>query len=147
MAKEKWQRVSRDRRRFSAAALGTSLLLAACSGSGGLAPQATATPTMPPSFAALRHPPTLRDLTGLAPTDVTALIGNPDLRRVDPPAEVWQYRNAECVLNLYFYDNGASRRLVYAETHSRLADRRPSEAAQCRQEFGPPLLPTRQTRL
>lgn len=75
------------------------------------------------------------------------MIGNPDLRRVDPPAEIWQYRNAECVLDLYFYDSGASRRLVYAETHSRLPDRRPGEAAHCRQKFGPPLSPTRQTRL
>ena len=136
-----------DKRRSSVAVLGAGLLLAACSnGPAATTPQATATPTVPPTLAALGHPPALRDLNGLAPAQVAALIGDPDLRRVDPPAEIWQYRSADCVLDLYFYDSGASSSMVYAEAHSRTPERTPN-AVSCRQGFGPLASPTRQTKL
>ncbi|MGH6969416.1 MAG: hypothetical protein ACREEN_09980, partial [Stellaceae bacterium] len=109
------------------------------------APQATATPTMPPTLAALGRPPALGDLNGLAPAQVAALIGAPDLRRVDPPAEIWQYRSADCVLDLYFYDSGDSSRMVYAETRSRVPQYTPG--TRCRQDLGPLLSQTRQTQL
>ncbi len=135
-------------RRFRAAALGASLLLAACSsGPTTVAPQSAATPTVPPTLAALGHAPAIRDLKGLAPAQVAALIGDPDLRRVDPPAEVCQYRSADCVLDLYFYDGGASSRMVYAETRSRLPQRSPGAGAQCRQGLVPLTPSTRQTKL
>ncbi|MGH6983939.1 MAG: hypothetical protein ACREEI_06915 [Stellaceae bacterium] len=92
------------------------------------------------------HPATLGDLNGLAPAQVAALIGDPDLRRVDPPAEIWQYRNADCVLELYFYDSGANSRMVYAETRSRTTQRTP-DAMTCTQGLGSLTLPTRQTKL
>lgn len=129
------------------AALAAGLLLAACSGDPAVTPpQATATPTVLPTLAALGHPPALRDLNGLAPAQVAALIGDPDLRRVDPPAEIWQYRSADCVLDLYFYDSGTSSSMVYAEAHSRTPERTP-DAVSCRQGFGPLAAPTRQTKL
>lgn len=134
-------------RRGSVAVLAAGLLLAACSGRpNGPSPQATATPAVPPTAAALGHLPTLGDLKGLAPAQVAALIGDPDLRRVDPPAEVWQYRNADCVLELYFYNNGADSRMVYAETRSRTPQRTP-DAMSCPQGFGSLTPPTRQTKL
>ncbi|MGH6973393.1 MAG: hypothetical protein ACRED6_02065 [Stellaceae bacterium] len=130
------------RRRGGVGLLATSLLLAACSGHpNAAAPQATAMPAVTPD-----HPATLGDLNGLAPAQVAALIGDPDLRRVDPPAEIWQYRNADCVLELYFYDSGANSRMVYAETRSRTTQRTP-DAMTCTQGLGSLTLPTRQTKL
>jgi len=140
------------KRRSSVAVLGAGLLVAACSsGPAATTPQASATPTVLPTPAALGHPPAVNTpavskFNGLAPAQVAALIGNPDLRRVDPPAEVWQYRSADCVLELYFYDSGNSTRVVYAETRSRTPRRGP-DAVSCREGFGPPTAPTRQTKL
>lgn len=88
----------------------------------------------------------LGDLNGLVPAQVAALIGDPDLRRVDPPAEVQQYRNANCVLKLYFYDSGSDSRMVYAETRSR-TPQRTSDAMTCAQGSGSLTPPTRQTKL
>ncbi|MGH6999947.1 MAG: hypothetical protein ACREEA_00355 [Stellaceae bacterium] len=134
-------------RHGSIAVLAAGLLLAACSGRpNGPPPQTTATLAVPPTAAALGHLPALGDLKGLAPAQVAALIGDPDLRRVDPPAEVWQYRNADCVLELYFYDSGTESRMVYAETRSRTPQRTPGMMS-CSQGFGSLTPPTRQTRL
>lgn len=139
-----FRRGIRSVRCLNAATLGASLLLAACSGGPPvIAPQSRATPTVSPTLAALGRPPAIADLKGLEPGQVAALIGNPDLRRLDPPAEIWQYRSADCVLELYFYDSGASRRMVYAETHSREPQRMPDGNARCQQDLGP----LRQTKL
>jgi len=128
--------------RGSVAVLTAGLLLAACSGHPNtVSLQATATPAMAPG-----HLSALGDLNGLAPAQVAALIGDPDLRRVDPPAEIWQYRNADCVLELYFYDSGANSRMVYAETRSRTPTRTPA-AMTCTQGLGSLTQPTRQTKL
>ena len=129
-------------RRRGGGALLAGLLLAACSGHPNTAsPQAAATPA-----TASGHLAALGDLNGLAPAQVAALIGDPDLRRVDPPAEIWQYRNADCVLELYFYDSGANSRMVYAEARSRTPTRTPN-AMTCTQGFGSLTPPTRQTKL
>jgi len=134
-------------RRGSVAVLAGGLLLAACSGHpNASSPQATATPTVSPTPTAMGRLPALGALNGLAPAQVAALIGDPDLRRVDPPAEVWQYRNADCVLELYFYDSGADSRMVYAETRSRVPQHTP-DAMTCSQGFGSLTPPTRQTKL
>src|SRR5487761_315896 len=128
-------------RRSSVATLAAGLLLAACSGQPNTSsPQAIA---MPAGFS---QRPALGALNGLAPAQVAALFGHPDLRRVDPPAEVWQYRHADCVLELYFYDSGADSRMVYAETRSRTPQRTP-DAMTCSQGFGSLIPPTRQTKL
>lgn len=42
-------------------------------------------------------------LFGLPPADVSALFGTPSLTRRDGPAQVWQYANARCVLDLFLY--------------------------------------------
>jgi hypothetical protein len=64
-------------------------------------------------------PIALDRLTGLRPTDLVALLGEPSLRRSDPPAELWQYRGAGCVLELYLYREGDAWRVVHAETGGR----------------------------
>ena len=44
-------------------------------------------------------------LIGLSPTQITGRLGEPELRRSEPPAEVWQYRTDTCVVDLYLYDD------------------------------------------
>lgn len=137
-----------DHARRPAAGLIAALLLAACSSGPAVNPPAAAAgPTLVPTLAALGQPPALAALKGLAPEQVTALIGDPDLRRADPPAEIWQYRSADCVLDLYFYDSGADRRMIYAETHSRQPERRPGTGVPCSRTPGPLTPATRQTKL
>lgn len=58
-------------------------------------------------------------LTGLGPTELLSLLGEPNLRRSDPPAELWQYRDAGCVLELYLYRQGDAYRVVRAEARGR----------------------------
>ena len=88
-------------------ALSLALTLAACAhdDGAGLAPASGSAP--------------LRALTGLAPYQVAALYGQPDFRRTDPPAEVWQYRSADCVLDLYFYSENGGEQLVFAQSRPR----------------------------
>lgn len=47
------------------------------------------------------------------------MLGQPDLRRDEPPAEVWQYRDADCVVNLFFYQGQDGYRLVHSEAWQR----------------------------
>ena len=57
-------------------------------------------------------------LAGAAPAGVIGLLGEPDLRRAEPPAEVWQYRTEACVADIYLVGSGGSARVVYIETRS-----------------------------
>jgi hypothetical protein len=106
------------------AGCGALLLLASCGGAPGARPQAANPPLAPtlastgPEAAAGRTvaPP---DLKGFSPAQVAALYGDPDLKRIDPPAEIWQYRSAECVVDLFFYDDQDGARMVYAESRLR----------------------------
>jgi len=64
-------------------------------------------PEEPPDLAA-RIPSHLKDpgrLRGLGPGDLTAMLGAPDFRRRDAPADLWQYRQKRCVLDLFLYPN------------------------------------------
>jgi len=47
---------------------------------------------------------------GLDSPSVDALMGRPQLRRVEAPAEVWQYAEGDCVLDLYLYPSTDSAR-------------------------------------
>ena len=43
-------------------------------------------------------------LIGLNVTQASELLGRPALVRAEPPAEIWQYTGAECVLHLFLYE-------------------------------------------
>ncbi len=67
------------------------------------------------SHAAPRTPPTLKELAGspqrfegLEGKDVLAALGDPNFRRRDKPAEVWQYYGPGCILDLFLYDDAPS---------------------------------------
>ena len=74
------------------------------------APQADSkksdTPSESDLQAARRHHPD--ELIGLTPNGVRDLLGTPSLVRHDLPAQVWQYRTADCVLDLYLYPPAAA---------------------------------------
>ncbi len=38
-----------------------------------------------------------------SPQEIMALFGNPVLKRSDPPAELWQFHQADCVVDIFFY--------------------------------------------
>ncbi len=44
-----------------------------------------------------------RRLLGLDRARLTALLGAPEFRRSDAPAELWRYRARHCMLDLFLY--------------------------------------------
>jgi len=100
------------------AALALAAALAACGGpaqTGRVPPdqRGGAAPGAPPTSSELKR------LDGLSDREVRGVLGEPDFRRNEPPAEIWQYRSAECVLDLFLYDDSGQFRVAYAETHDR----------------------------
>jgi len=51
--------------------------------------------------------PDLADLLGLGRLQVAKLLGDPSLLREEPPAEVWLYEGALCVLHLFLYEQAS----------------------------------------
>jgi len=95
-------------------AVSLSLLLARCdtNRNAGLAAPA-------PSGQANMLSPKLARLHNKSIAEVQAIVGNPDFRRVEPPAELWQYRSRECVVDLFFYGAEDDRRVVHIDSRSR----------------------------
>ena len=67
----------------------------------------SASPSAPPA-----------DLTGLEPVALQHLFGEPGLVRKDYPAEVWQYRNPSCVLDIYLYPDHDRLTVAHAEARA-----------------------------
>ena len=57
---------------------------------------------------------------GLSPSGVVSLLGEPELRRTEPPAEVWQYRSDTCVFDVYLVTEAGRTTVVYYETRPRV---------------------------
>ncbi len=74
-----------------------------------------AAPATPSSPAA----PDFQGLVGLRAADLRRLLGEPDFRRQDSLAEFWQYRAADCVLDLFLYGDGGAYHVVHADTRDR----------------------------
>ena len=68
-----------------------------------------------------REYPALSTLAGMTPDQVIGLLGPPRFKRRDNPAEIWQYRNKACALDLFLYrvENGAGFRVRHFETRMR----------------------------
>lgn len=47
------------------------------------------------------EPSILKDLSA---AKVTSLLGQPGFKRLDEPAEIWQYKGEDCTVNLYLYE-------------------------------------------
>lgn len=84
----------------------------------------------PPAQLAARPPPlTRQQLQDLAPDKVTQTLGEPELVRREPPAEVWQYAVENCVVDVFFFDRGAGPRVAHVEGRDRRG--RESSADRC----------------
>jgi len=111
--------------RLSVFALG--LLATACTATpdgAPVEPVATATTVVkaaPPPPTPKPEPPlpTLASLFDASPAALNGLLGAPSLKRIEPPAELWQYRGTSCVLALYLYEKpkGGAHALTHAEAH------------------------------
>jgi len=120
-----------------AAAFTILAALGACASPDGATPGITAGITGVPALAFPQtRAPEIKDLAGLQPADVVSILGAPDLRREEPPAELWQYRAADCVLNLFFYGEAGGYRLAHAEAWQRTLSGG-SAPARCRDEAAP----------
>jgi len=79
------------------------MLLGACATSGSGYSSAAQ-----PARASLGAGPlTSASLVGVAPAAISARLGEPDFRRDEPKAEVWQYSGGDCSLFVYFYKDDA----------------------------------------
>jgi len=58
------------------------------------------------------------ELTGLEGSALQRLLGIPGLVRKDYPAEVWQYRNPSCVLDVYLYPDHDRLTVAHAEARA-----------------------------
>lgn len=86
-----------------------ALLVAACaSGDDDFASTAPSAPYAGPD-------PTPAQLIGLDAGQLDRLLGPPDFKRSDGPAEIRQYRDADCVLDVFLYADAAAG--SYRVTH------------------------------
>jgi hypothetical protein len=116
-----------SRRRALACAALLASLAAGCAGStlvetppaAALAAPTQATEAPPPRLLASTRPAALAPLDGLGGAELARRLGEPDFRRREPPAEIWQYRGSTCVLDVFLYREGGEPRVVYAEARPR----------------------------
>lgn len=57
----------------------------------------------PPRQSVASRRPKPEELVGLNPEEVKQILGTPALVRHDSPAQIWQYRSHDCVLDLFLY--------------------------------------------
>jgi len=120
--------------RASAGLMAVLFVLTGCASDRDNAGPVSAAPAAVPQIAAVPAPnvpaptspptspryPALDSLAGQPSSQIESLLGTPKFRRRDKPAELWQYRSGECVLNLFLYpgiDRGL--RVDHLEIHDR----------------------------
>lgn len=90
---------------------------------GMLTPLSPPVPTEPPALSSVEPsvPEALdnQPLEGLGSDAVRKQFGAPALIRHEPPAEIWQYRSATCVLDLFLYPAATGRSVRHAEIRAR----------------------------
>ncbi|MCP4330440.1 MAG: hypothetical protein GY791_18610 [Alphaproteobacteria bacterium] len=94
-------------------------LVAGCAAKTATAPEPTsAAPritSVPQSFAADR-------LQGMDSDNLNRLLGTPGLLRRDGPAQIWQYVDQACILDLFLYENGRRHYVEYVEARPSRVD-------------------------
>ncbi len=69
-------------------------------------------------------------MIGAAPRSLLAELGEPQLRRRETPAEIWQYQGEGCVLDFFLYENGGPElEVIHLEARGQAAER--SDAKAC----------------
>jgi hypothetical protein len=67
-------------------------------------------------------------LIGLADSDLTAALGEPNHIRHDDPATIWQYSADNCVLDFYLYKADAGMQVAYVEARDHKAQTEVTQA-------------------
>lgn len=104
-----------------------ALIVAACAGSGddtdGLQGEAAAVGGGSSRAALLGHDtaPAPEQLVGLDADQLERLLGPADFKRSDGPAELLQYRDTDCIIDLFLYPDAASG--AYRVAHVDARDR------------------------
>ena len=63
-------------------------------------------------------------MIGARPAALLAELGEPQLKRRESPAEIWQYRGQGCVLDFFLYDNGGPEiEVIHLEARGETAAR------------------------
>ena len=62
--------------------------------------------------------PTAGNLVGADPAKLEQWLGKPGFVRLDDPAQVWQYRDQGCVVDVYLYPSGDGMAVSHAEARS-----------------------------
>lgn len=91
---------------------------------------ATSRPGPQPAVRPAAEPPSTIDparIVGLDRATLERLLGEPLLVRREAPAEVWQYRGADCVLDLFLYEEAGGPRVLYIEARTEAAEPAPAE--------------------
>lgn len=109
------------RRRTAGA--GAALLLASLTLLGGCVTNGQP----PPAVEAQRPVVTAEQLIGLTPPDLARTLGDPAATRKDRPAEIWQYRSASCVLDIFLYEADSGTRVVHLEARGEAAQPLPPQ--------------------
>jgi len=100
--------------------LAAALGLAACAETAAGTPEEDPAQLAPYNAMALLPPPPEVDpdeLLGLSADDVTARLGRPTLVRRERGVEIWQYRQTDCVLDLFLY--GTARQVEHVDLRDR----------------------------
>ncbi len=63
-------------------------------------------------------PPAADNLLGTDSTKLENWLGKPRVIRRDDPAQVWQYRNNSCVLDVYLYPAQDHLKVAHAEART-----------------------------
>ncbi|MBM08928.1 MAG: hypothetical protein CMF69_05025 [Magnetovibrio sp.] len=61
----------------------------------------------------------IKSLISLTASEILSLLGAPQFKRVDAPAQIWRYHNNECILYLFLYPSSNSLTVAHLETLSR----------------------------
>ena len=70
-----------------------------------------------------------RRFIGAKPDFLLEALGKPSSLRKEAPAEVWQYRAEQCVLDFFLYEEGDGPAVVYLEARDLYAE--PAETGPC----------------
>lgn len=63
-------------------------------------------------------------MIGALPATLLAELGEPQLKRRESPAEIWQYRGEGCVLDFFLYENGGPEpEVIHLEARGETAER------------------------
>ena len=57
-------------------------------------------------------------LKGAEEAELLPVFGRPKFRRKEPQSELWQYRQPECTLDVFLYNDGNTRRVRHFEVRS-----------------------------